>query len=69
MDCFRFARNDAGGVATYKTVVTREGGDPVRRGFSVLSSASLEYWIAAFAAMTAGCVAAFSRRIAPELCK
>ena len=46
---------------------TREGGYPVRRGFSVLSSASLEYWIAAFAAMTTECVFAFSRRDAPEV--
>jgi hypothetical protein len=41
--------------------------DPVRRGFSILSLASLEYWIAAFAAMTVEYVAAISRRIAPEV--
>ena len=45
--------------------------DPVRRGLSVLSSASLEYWIRSAVrarTMTARCVSAFSRRIAPEVC-
>jgi hypothetical protein len=53
-------------------------GDPVRRGFSVQSSASLEYWIVAGACHRAAadpvadddivCVPTFSRRIAPESC-
>src|SRR5438874_4422024 len=46
-----------------------KAGDPVRRGFSVLSSASLESWVARSSrAMTTECVFAFSRRNAPELC-
>ena len=48
----------------------RACGDPVRRGLSVLSSASLEYWVARLnRAMTTECVSAISRRIAPELCQ
>ena len=49
--------------------------DPVRRGLSVLSSASLEYWIVRPSAqsrtrrtMTTEYVSAFSRRDAPEVC-
>src|SRR5258707_7486509 len=39
--------------------------DPVRRGFSVLSSASLEYWVARSSrAMTTEYVFALSRRVA-----
>jgi len=48
---------------------TRESGYPVRRGLSVLPLTSLGYWIAAFAAMTVEYVSAFSRRVAPEVCK
>jgi len=32
----------------YSTVILREGGDPVRRGFSIQSLPSLEYWINRF---------------------
>src|SRR4249919_4012039 len=45
-----------------------EGGDPVRRGFSVQPLRPLEYWIPAFAGMTTECDFAISRRIASELC-
>ena len=31
-----------------RLVVPREGGDPVRRGFSIQSLTSLEYWITRF---------------------
>ena len=45
-----------------------KAGDPVRRGFSVLSLSSLEYWVARLnRAMTAEHVAAFSRHDVPEL--
>ena len=47
-----------------------KAGDPVRRGFSVLSSASLEYWVARSSrAMTTGYIFAFSRRNATEVFK
>ena len=45
----------------------RESGDPVRRGFSVQSLPSLEYWIPAFAGMTAEYDFAFSRHVCPRL--
>src|SRR4051794_21431299 len=44
----------------------RAGGDPVRRGLSVQSSASLEYWVARSSrAMTTGRMTTLSRRDAP----
>ena len=56
-------------------VVPRAGGDPVRRGFSVQSLPSLEYWIVRPSAqlrtrrtMTTECEFTISRRIASELC-
>ena len=60
---------------------TRAGGYPVRRAFSVLSPASLEYWVTRRSLSSGGHSAdpvagddtrymfAFSRRIAPELCQ
>ena len=63
------------GASPHTPVILREGEDPVRRGLSVLSSASLEYWIVRPSAqsrtrrtMTVRCVSAFSPRIAPEVC-
>ena len=54
---------------------TREGGYPVRRGLSILSLTSLEYWVTRPSAQlrtrrvtTTECVSAFSRRTAPEVC-
>jgi len=41
----RCARNDDEILKRDTTVIPRAGGDPVRRGFSVQSLASLEYWI------------------------
>ena len=45
MDCFAALAMTLRVRLHTKTVITREGGYPVRRGFSVLSSASLEYWV------------------------
>src|SRR6476646_9343962 len=42
----RVARNDPEGACHVLCVVTRACGDPVRRGFSAETLASLEYWIA-----------------------
>src|SRR5262245_21517563 len=64
----RCARNDGGDGNAYCRH-PRECGDPVRRGLSVQSLASLEYWVArSCRAMTVEYVVAISRRIAPEVC-
>ena len=54
----------------------RACGDPVRRGLSVQSLLSLEYWVTRSSAqlrtrrvMTSERVSAFSRRIPPEVCR
>ena len=56
-------------------VIPAKAGDPVRRSFSAQSLWPLEYWIVRPSAqlrtrrtMTVECEAAFSRRIAPEVC-
>ena len=55
------------GIFNHQERHPRESGDPVRRGLSIQSLMSLEYWIPAFAGMTTGCDFAISRRIAPEV--
>ena len=62
-------------IATNLDCHPREGGDPVRRGVSVQSLPSLEYWVTRPSAQlrtrrvtTMECEAAISRRIAPEVC-
>jgi hypothetical protein len=68
MDCFA-------ALAMSKEHHTREGGYPVRRGLSLPSLLSLEYWIVRPSAqlrtrrtMTTKYRFAFSRPIAPEVC-
>src|SRR5437870_4279460 len=81
MDCFAaLAMTEEAPLHTHPSSPAKAG-DPVRCGFSVLSSASLAYWIVRrslssgghsadpVAAMTTEYVFAFSRRIAPEVCK
>src|SRR5262249_61860792 len=47
-----------------------KAGDPVRRGLSIQSSTSLEYWVARSSrAMTTECRFAFSRLKESELCQ
>ena len=54
---------------TFRSRHPRAGGDPVRRGLSVLSLTSLEYWVTRLRGDDTEYVFSFSRRNAPELCQ
>ena len=71
MVAFRCSLSEGGGDPDCRAIqrlsCSAKAGHPVRRGLSVQSLASLEYWIPAFAGMTTERDFAFSRRDAPEV--